>query len=172
MKVGSGMRRLNRRGFTVIELLVVILTMTIILGIAVPSMNQWRLSLAYKNLSTQISQMLREARARAVSTNREHRVEFNIAGGQYRLTQGNASSGSAVWNAVRPWVAIPANTVMLRDTGGGCVDNTNVNIVFRPNGTSDAAGLPTGGRICVLDVLGATRYRIDISSVTGSIQVN
>jgi prepilin-type N-terminal cleavage/methylation domain-containing protein len=158
-------QRLTPNGFTLIELMVVIVMIAIMAGMAVPSFVQWRQNLLYRETARDVVSILREARARAISNNRQHRVEFDIDGNQYRLTRGNSSSNSSSWTAIRGWVMLPSGVSMMRDDG--CGNATDVNILFNPNGTSGV-----NGRICIRDATPATRYQVTITATTGRIRMS
>ena len=100
--------------------------------------------------------MLREAKNRAISTNREHRVEFEPANRRYIVMQGNRENNSSKWDAVSPeWTVLPAGVNM----------SANVTALhFDPNGTTNL------GTVCILDNSLVVRYRVKVAR-TGRIYI-
>lgn len=158
------MRHSWNKGFSLTELLIVVGLLGVIAAIAVVSMSGLSGSIKYKNTAWGISSQLRLAKQMAVTNNREERVEFGIAAGQYRLTEGNLSAGSTVWTEVKPWTAIDQGVTWA--TGAACNGTADVNIKFNPNGTADA------GTVCVKDSGGAVKYTVEISSTSGRVTID
>lgn len=158
------MRRSGNKGFSLTELLIVLGLLGVISAIAVVSMFGLSGSLKHKNAAWGISSQLRRAKQMATTNNREERVEFGIAAGQYRLTEGNLPAGSTVWTEVKPWTTIDQGVAL--STGAACTGAVDVNIKFNPNGTADA------GIICVQDTAGAVQYTVEISATSGRVAID
>ncbi len=170
----------NEKGFTLLESLVAIVILLIVTALSIPSYRQWHQNARYKGAAREIASILREARGRAISTNRQHRVEFDMdnAGGldnaiqEYRLRQGNLSSGSNNWNTtIKNWVALPTGVSILQGTGANCGNNGDVNIRLNPDGTSWPVGT---SNICIQETIGAQtliKYNISINSTTGRVRI-
>jgi prepilin-type N-terminal cleavage/methylation domain-containing protein len=151
-------------GFTLIELIVVISVMLITLTIALPSFVQWTESLRYREVSRDIASKLRSGRQMAVSNNLEYRLEFDIDGRQYRLVQGNLSSGSTDWTeVVKPWKSLDPSVAWA--TGGSCGGTADMNIEFNPNGTASS------GTTCIQDRSGVEQYRVEVTASSGRVRI-
>jgi Tfp pilus assembly protein FimT len=175
MRIGINIapRRIGTGGFSLIELMIVIGVVMVMVVIAAPSYIQWQQNLRYRDTARDVASMLREGRARAISTNREYRVELLIGGGQFRLTRGNSSSGSGVWTEVRAWQTNPAGVNFAQGSGGLCPSGADVNVEFNPNGTAiNPDGSTNDITLCVQDDGGANRYQLAITPRTGRIRMN
>ena len=158
------MRHSGNKGFSLTELMIVVGLLGVLGAIMVVSMSGLSGSIKYKNTAWGISAELRLAKQMAVTNNREERVEFGIAAGQYRLTEGNLPAGSTVWTEVKPWTALDSGVAWA--TGAACNGIADVNIKFNPNGSADA------GTVCVMDTVGAVKYTVVISSTSGRVTID
>ena len=126
----------------------------------------------YRNTARDLVSILREARNDAISINREHRVEFNIAGGQFQLTRGNASSNSTAWAVVKPLATVNPGVNLSQGSGLTCPSNANVNVEFNPNGTAvNPDGTANDIRICIQDNAATNRYQVTANPTTGRVRM-
>jgi len=168
------LRIFTTSGFSLIELMIVILMVTIMAVIAAPSFIQWRQNLMYRDTGRDLVSILREARNAAISTNREHRVMIDVDGGQYQLTRGNSSSNSTDWpgTVIRPSTAVNPGVTLRQGSDATCPSNADVNIEFNPNGTAvNPDGSVLDIRICIQDTAAANRYQVTINPTTGRVRM-
>jgi prepilin-type N-terminal cleavage/methylation domain-containing protein len=145
-----------RNGFTLMELMIVVLITAILSTLAIPSFLQWRQNLEVRKTTRDLVSILREARSRSIKTNLEHRVEYADTNKQYRMTQGNRSNNSTLWNTVvYEWTELPS----------GVRVNANVNAIqMNTNGTAN------GGTIFIQDDALKTIYEIRVAR-SGRIRI-
>ena len=77
---------MNKQGFTLIELIIVIAMIFIMAGFATPSMYKWRSEAAVKKVASDIMVGLRKARSQAVS--QASTVRVTVSPGNHELTVG------------------------------------------------------------------------------------
>ncbi|WP_305043443.1 GspH/FimT family pseudopilin [Geoalkalibacter sp.] len=159
----------SRRGFALIEALVVLGLIGILLSIATPYYQVYMQNASYRAAAREIAATLRQARAEAVTKNREQRVEINLANNEVRLSQGNEARGSNAWPQVQNWRTFPT-LVDLRGLDGDnqCTVNADtLDLRFFPDGTaSNVAG------ICVQNRAGERRFLVQLTSrTTGHVAV-
>jgi len=144
------------KGVTLIELLVVLGIIAGLTAIALPMYSHWRDNLEFRQAARDVVSTLREAKNRAISLNREHRVEFDSANRRYIMKQGNRENNSSKWDAVSPeWTVLPAGVNM----------SANVPALhFDPNGASSL------GTVCILDSSLTVRCRVKVAR-TGRIYI-
>ncbi len=164
------MRRAN--GFSMIEMILVVAIVAILAAVATPSVIQMRQNALYRQSAFDLASMMREARARTVSLNREHRVEVNLVNPfRYRMMQGDRSSGSITWNTVvQDWTpAVPLPGVVFTQESGSCFAGpalNQVNVDFNTNGTAGIA--------CTIGIRDATnvrRYQVQVTQNTGRVRI-
>jgi type II secretion system protein H len=79
----------SREGFTLVEVLMVMIIMGIMMAISIPSFMGWRENLKYRETAREVASMLREAKSRAITNNQEQQVQFDAINQQYGLRPGN-----------------------------------------------------------------------------------
>ncbi len=158
------MNYFNKKGFSLIETLIVAALIGILSAIAVPMLIQWSSNLMYKEAAWGITSQSRLAKQMALANNLECRVELDINGKRYRLTQGNLPFNSTAWTVIKGWTGLESQVKWA--TGALCDGNANINIGFRPNGSADS------GVICVEDSGNVLKYRVTINPTTGRVYIN
>jgi len=142
----------TNKGFTLIELVIVIAIIGVLATISLPFFKGWMLNAEYRGVARDISSTLRLARGSAISTNTEHDVTFNFVANAYSVMPAF------------PVADVPP-TVDLRGKDD-CSDNTGTtfNIQFNPNGTRDSSVPDDKTYVCILDNSGVKKYRVGVPS--------
>lgn len=168
------------KGFTLMELIVAIAIMAIVMAIAIPSFVSWRENMQYRQAGRELVTFIRTARSSAISTNRQQRIEINIANRSYHLRPGERAANSGWALAAGADVLMPSSRTGIASIG--IINNTRVYdlIVCNPNGTMQFTGntAPPAETAVVITIFdnqtaliasqNSQRYRIDLTQ-TGRI---
>ena len=167
----------NRCGFTLLELIIALALAAILMAIAYPNYRDWRQSAAYKEVSRKIAGTMLDARSRAVTTNREHRVTLTLDSGAannantYAIAIGNRSSNSTQWEPVATATGTLTSGVEVRGVDDCSQTNGTIAVTFTPKGGAPGAGPATG--LCVMDTTGALRFSIGVADAnTGRVAIH
>jgi prepilin-type N-terminal cleavage/methylation domain-containing protein len=152
----SALRVSGIKGFTMLEMMIVLAVIMILSTIALPYSLQWIRNTEHRTAARSLLNILRETRSRAISTNFEHRVEVESVNKRFRVVQGNRADNSSEWNfIVCDWRCLPAGIHL----------SSNVNAVhLNSNGTAN------GGTIKIQDNTNVTKYEVRITR-TGRIRI-
>jgi prepilin-type N-terminal cleavage/methylation domain-containing protein len=89
--------KMNKRGITLIELVVVLAIIAIGTMLVVPNMGAWLPNYRLRSGMREIVSVMRVANMKAVSTNVEYRVYFQTVESKFWLERGNQSDNSTNW---------------------------------------------------------------------------
>jgi prepilin-type N-terminal cleavage/methylation domain-containing protein len=138
-------RRVRRAdGFTLVELILVMMILCILLGMAVPQLRGFMTGSAARDAATQVVSIAQYARAKAVSEALVYRLSFDEATGDYSLTV-DAADGTGEFaglgNDFGQVFTLPTGMkVTVERLPNALQTSTNASaddIEFRPDGTSD-----------------------------------
>lgn len=150
------------RGFTAIEMIVVLAIVSILAAIALPPYLQWRRSLEARETARDFVNILRRAKSDAINTNREQEVQFDATPTPQRYGKWQ---GSQAYLATFPSITAMAWTNLKPNV----TFTPSVNIQFYPNGTS-SNNLASSATITVQDSAASRRIIISVSN-TGYIRM-
>jgi prepilin-type N-terminal cleavage/methylation domain-containing protein len=166
----------SNKGFTMLEMLVVLAIAVTVMTIAFPSYVAWRQSVEFRTTARTIVYAFRDAKNRSVTNNIQHRIEFEWTvppappgpTGRYRMVLGDRAANSQAWpTVVQDWVAIPTSVSLnlvnltVNAANNRCID-------FNPSGTVNIAGNPA--TIATQDSAGTTRFTVEVSN-SGRIRI-
>jgi prepilin-type N-terminal cleavage/methylation domain-containing protein len=154
----EGQRSLrSNAGFTLIEVIVVMAIMAALMAISIPSFMGWRQNLKYRETAREVASILREAKSRAITNNREQQVQFDAINQKYGLRPGDRAY-STNWSDVPDvsnWAILDSQVKISGDTS----------LQFTPNGAASASGT-----IKIKDQDLATKFCVSVIP-TGRISV-
>ena len=149
-----------QKGFSLIELIIVMAIIGLLAAIAGPNIFIWRETLDCRSSARDVSIKLRNARSRAITENKQDGLEVDTVNGQYRLRQGDRAVNSpwadvAQTPPVGEWIPLPGKVAF------STVNVPAPVIAFNPNGTSNVAA---SGDIRIHDKAGTIRFEVTVTS--------
>jgi prepilin-type N-terminal cleavage/methylation domain-containing protein len=157
----------SQRGFSLLEMIVVLLVVSILLGIAFPSFMQWRQSVQYRTLAREVAAALRYAQSSSVMNNRQYRVQFLAPlFDRYRVQQADRFVAGG-WATALEWADVPQGIILQPD-------NLTItsSIEFSPNGTAFNGTAGTRTTIAIFSTTATPTRRFDVRvENTGKISV-
>lgn len=144
--------RASSGGFTLLELMLVLLLMGLMLGLAGPAINSGSAGLEAKAAARQISAGLRQARATAVGRRQEATLTLDMAAHRFSVSGDDKA------------YSLPPSIPLKLFTAASEIDDEHVGrIRFFADGTS------TGGRVTLGEGDGA--QQVDVDWLTGRVKV-
>ncbi len=154
---GSTLRTI--KGFTAIEMIIVLAIISVLSAMALPSYLQWRRSIEARETARDFVNILRKAKSEALRSNLEQEVGFNSALRQYGgKRQGNQAYNSTAWSAAANWTNIKPEVT----------STPTISIRFHPNGTSTNSSVFSSATLTVKDTAGTRQFVVSVSN-TGII---
>ena len=152
----------SQRGLTLNELIIVMAVTAILLAIAAPSFVQWRQSLQYRKVASEISSSLRFAQSSSVMQNRQYRVQFEAPQyGRFRVQQADRMVAGG-WIVVADWAGVPRGVTL-----GPVNLSPNDSVDFNPNGTASNSATIS---IYATDTTPTHRFDVQVTT-TGRIRI-
>jgi hypothetical protein len=134
-----GHRGSGTRGFTVVELLLILTMIIVLVGLAVPAVLEWRSGIDSGRAARMAYDLLREARSRAMSSNYQHMVEFQPDTCRFEMVRGKRgyNTPECEWDRGHPvqeWLEMGRGLRMRSGADGE--SSASVNVQFNADGTA------------------------------------
>jgi len=128
----------SKTGFTLVEIMIVLAILGIGTLIGVSNIIDWITHNHSVGFQRTIAQTIEEARNRAVSSQRQHRVIIDTTGNNVSLERGDKGAGSTTWTKVLATIPAPHRSSIdnVLTTKGILTTNTSagtVNITVNPS---------------------------------------
>ena len=146
---------MNKKGFTLIELIVVFVIIAIMALLLVPNIGAWLPSYRLRSATRDIASTVRTAQMKAISNvGRQYLVNFNVGADSYILQY---NTGGLVFNDGSVQKAPSGITINIGGLPGGAA-------IFNSDSTS------SGGIVRLQNTKGTTRS-ITVSTATGKVTI-
>lgn len=132
------MRRGRRAGFSMIELMMVLVVLGVLFAISMPAIKAYTTDAVYNDAVEQVTSHMRLARFKSVAQHANVIVRFNWQAGSYTLhtdTNGNGARDSG--EPVRGPFVMPTHITLANASSGGVAGDS---LVFHPDGSMLAGG--------------------------------
>ena len=157
--------RSNSRGFSLIEITVVLAIMGMMVTVGFPAMQEWLERYRTRNAASEIAAVIQLQRMRAVSQNTSFSIAFNDTDATYTLFQGDPATGTMLDVIPRP---LPFG-VTYSGGGGDPINIPSDEIIFHPDGSLNDSTATTDD-VFVGNAAGDV-YRVTMNRATGRVQV-
>ena len=159
------MRQMNKKGITLIELVVVFVIIAIGAVLLAPNIGAWLPNYRLRSGARDIVSTMRTAQMKAVSLNTEHRVSFDIAANEYLLQIKTTQSAPNDW--IPTWTNARAQQLQQKLPGGVTMTAVTLpgdNAEFNTNSTSSS------GSVTLQNSKGSQK-KITLTSATGRVRI-
>ena len=139
---------MRRSGFTLIELMIVIVIMGIMLMIATPKVRDWSDGAAARSARTSATALLASARAAAIQNNQVTRAQFNGTEGAAVIVATNDTVARVSFDDQYGVTMSPSSWWVQYDPRGiGAASATSVTATFSRSGKSSSLTVSGYGRV-------------------------
>ena len=155
----------NQTGFTMLEMMIIIVIIGILASLAVPGFINWIPKMKVKNDAKTNLNYLRLARSKSVADNSQYGIYFDVAGNRVIYFEDTSSPENLSYDpgldsTVEAPYNMASNVSLINCT---FVNNT---IIFFPNGSAS-----TSGSITVTDESSGVAYNINVLASTGRVRL-
>jgi prepilin-type N-terminal cleavage/methylation domain-containing protein len=137
----------DRQGFTLLELMFVVLIVLVVAAIAIPLVNNAAATFKLQGAVSSVKGAIQATRFQAIQQGCPYQINFTAATGTYQV-QGQPYSAvtkacGALTNICTPNLA--ACPVPLAGSGAPVALNADLTLIFKPSGTVTSPQFPGGG---------------------------
>jgi len=128
-------KSMNKKGFSLIEMLMVIAIVTILSAIAIPFFGGFLANRDLKSAARDIAVDIFEMKQRAIGSSNVSRIDFDVANNNYTISQCDANNANCVVQSTKSPTAFRNDISITNAAFTGAVATR---ITFQPRGTVDA----------------------------------
>ncbi len=143
----------NSRGFTLVELIMVLLLISISMAVVIPNINKGLQDHEVRSSALSLAAVARDLRSRALFDGVPQQLVVNLAQNSYLIARTRQ-------------VRLPQDVKFASVDGGESVDHDVKRFYFFPNGSN------MGGEIVLADSDKAVSYLVRLEPLTGRIEVS
>jgi len=158
---GNNLSARFSKGFTLVEILIVIAIFGVLTAIAAPGISAWVETFKFKNTIREIGITMQLARMKAIASGVEYRVVFNLDAETFCLERGNQADGSDTW--------IPEG-VVIDVSSWADIAFVNSYTTGKRNKQFNSNGTSSTGSIRLNNAKGK-KYKITLTPATGYITI-
>jgi len=144
----------DNKGFTIIEVIIVIVVIGIMAAIAVPNFLGYLPESRLKNASRDLFSNLQLAKIGSIKNNTDWAIVFNVAAGEYYVCSDDG--GDSTWTGPGGNDTVE-KTVVLADYGSGVTYGNGSATTAAPLDTTFGDGVTFSGDVVVLEPRGTTQ---------------
>jgi type II secretion system protein H len=135
-----------RRGFTLLELIIVMVLLAIVLAIAAPSLRGFAAGRRTSDAASQILAMMNLARIQAISEGRRYKLDIDEQERCYQLTKQEGGAFVELGNDHGQIFYLPEGVTFEIRTPEEGITTERTTIQFYPDGRNDEASIVVTGR--------------------------